>query len=269
MQKFARWVAKNQKSVRSAVVFIWCGCGTYVFLNMGLSPWIVIPLVLILQFFYGMVISTAPMYLQQIALKKLQEECDPYPYLQEIREQRSYPNNVTVSQLLVINEAMALRNIGEYGQAFTLLSNTNIDKSAGTASATKVVYYNNLTDLCALMGKFQEANIWYTKTSQIFSDMRPGKQKEQLRSTVEDNRALHHFCNGEYDLALDVLGQAKLENLSGRVENAMLYARTYLAMGQPEKAVKPLEFVAERGNKLYFATEARELLAKIDILEEE
>jgi FimV-like protein len=43
-----------------------------------------------------------------------------------------------------------------------------------------------------------------------------------------------------------------------------MFARTYLAMGELEKAKKPLQFVAENGNKLYFATEAKELLEKIN-----
>jgi FimV-like protein len=63
---------------------------------------------------------------------------------------------------------------------------------------------------------------------------------------------------------LRVLGQAKPENMNERIENAMMFARTYLAMGELEKAKKPLQFVAENGNKLYFATEAKELLEKIN-----
>ena len=188
--------------------------------------------------------------------------------MEEIKEQQSYPGNNATKQIRTINYALALRCIGEYDQAFALLSATNIDKNAGMPPAVKVVYYNNLMDLCMLMGKNQEAIIWYEKTAQIFHDIKPGKQKEKLRNTVESNRATWHFCKGEYELALQALSRVKIEDLNGRIENAMMYAHTYLALGEKERATKPLEFVAENGNKLYFATEAKELLAKMSMEEQ-
>lgn len=163
---------------------------------------------------------------------------------------------------------MALRNAGDYELAYGLLSMTNIDKHAGMLPLWKMIYYNNLMDLCALMGKHQEAVIWYDKLLMMFHDMKPGKQKEQLRKVVEDNRALYYFCRGEYSQTMEVLGQATPENLSERIENAMMYARTYLAMGEAEKAKENLEFVAQNGNKLYIATEAKALLANMNTVEE-
>lgn len=206
-------------------------------------------------------------HLLQKALKVMKEQCDPYPFLSVVQEQLTYWASAPVKQMMQVNYALALRLVGEYEKACELMESINIDKHA-MAPQVKAIYYNNRMDICALMGKYQEANIWYGKTVQIWQDLKPSKEKERLGRAVAENRALYHFCNGEFDLALQVLGQAKPQNLSERIENAMMYGRTYLAMGERSRAVKPLRFVAENGNKLYFATEAKELLEKINMEEQ-
>lgn len=201
------------------------------------------------------------------ALDAMKNGCDPYPLLRETQEQLTYPGPKSGKQIMEINYALALREIGEYEKAQALMESINIDKHAAIPSV-KMVYYNNRMDICALCGRYAEAVIWYEKTAQIFRDLRPGKQKEQLRHAVEQNLALFHYCKGEFDQTLQVLGQARPQNMNERIENAMMFARTYLAMGETEKAKRPLQFVAENGNKLYFATEAKELLTKLNTEEQ-
>ena len=266
MEKLNRFMAKHPRFCRFVVILFFAAmfCGWYVMDR----PLLLVPVLLVVLVYGHWFVFAACDRLWKKPLEALKTECDPYPFLEEIKEQQSYPGNNATKQIRTINYALALRCIGEYDQAFALLSATNIDKNAGMPPAVKVVYYNNLMDLCMLMGKNQEAIIWYEKTAQIFHDIKPGKQKEKLRNTVESNRATWHFCRGEYELALQALSRVKIEDLNGRIENAMMYAHTYLALGEKERATKPLEFVAENGNKLYFATEAKELLAKMSMEEQ-
>ena len=268
MEKINRWIAKHPGGCKAIIWVALVILGVWMQLELEAPIWLVVIVLAagILVFFAA--IAAVGDALIKKPLETLKNQCDPYPFLEEIKEQQSYPGNNATKQIRTINYALALRCIGEYDQAFALLSATNIDKNAGMPLAVKVVYYNNLMDLCMLMGKNQEAVIWYEKTAQIFHDIKPGKQKEKLRNTVESNRATWHFCRGEYELALQALGRVKIEDLNGRIENAMMYAHTYLALGEKERATKPLEFVAENGNKLYFATEAKELLAKMSMEEQ-
>lgn len=266
MEKVYRWIAKHQMASRVINVLIWGFLGGYL-RGLNLTGEISIYLALIMIAICSVYLANVDLLLQKKPLEQLKNQCDPYPFLEEMKAQQDYPGSDTAKQLRTINYAMALRCVGQYDQAYTLLRGINIDKNAGMLPVAKVTYYNNLMDLCELMGKYQEAVIWYDKTAQIYQDMKPGKQKEKLRHAIEANRAACDFCNGDYAQALHHLGQVKPGNLSERIENAMLYGRTYLAMGETEKAVKPLRFVAERGNKLYFATEAKELLAKINMEE--
>ena len=268
MEKVYRWIAKHQVASRILNAIIWGCLGGYL-IRLGMTNWVGLLLACLMLSVCSIYLANTDLLLQKKPLEHLKDQCDPYPFLEEMQTQQSYPGSDIAKQLRTINYAMALRCVGHYDQAYTLLRGINIDKNAGMLPSAKVTYYNNLMDLCELMGKYQEAVIWYEKTAQIFNDMRPGKQKEQLRRAIEVNRATYHFCNGEYELALRCLGQDKPKNLSERIENAMMYGRTYLAMGETERAKKPLQFVAENGNKLYCATEARELLAKINMEENE
>jgi FimV-like protein len=262
MEKFKRWVAKHFYVLLivlpvTLTIAMECIPDEWIWGSLvGLLLWTVMLCVLL------RCVTLRDRYLRK-ALDAMKNGCDPYPLLQETQEQMAYPGPKSGKQIMAINHALALREIGEYEKAQVLMESINIDKHA-TIPAVKLVYYNNRMDICALTGRYAEAVIWYEKTAQIFGDMRQGKQKEQLRHAVEQNLALFHYCKGEFDLALQVLGQAKPQNMNERIENAMMFARTYLAMGEPEKAKKPLRFVAENGNKLYFATEAKELLEKIN-----
>ena len=262
MERLDRFMAKHPRVCRLLVTLVWVAVEFWLLWmewpTVLTAVLIFVPLLASLLY-----VNAAGGRLIKKPLQILKAECDPYPFLEEMNVQRTYPGNDATKQIREIDYAMALRCVGECEKAFALLSSINIDKNPGMLPNAKVVYYNNLMDLCVLMGKHPEAVIWYEKTAQIFGDMRPGKLKENLRSTVESNRALYHFCKGEYDRALQALGQAKVESLSDRIENAMMYGRVYLAMGEAEKAVRPLTFVAENGNKLYFAEEARQLLEKI------
>ena len=268
MNKIDRWIAKHPRIVGALIGSLIAIVGVWWF-SMGASGWLVYPFMLVAIFVLTVSASAAGRRLLKAPTKCLKEQCDPYPYMQEINVQRGYPGSGVVKQLRDCDYALTLCAIGEYEQSFALLTQINIDKYGSMLPLHKIIYYNNLMDLCALMGKHQEAVIWFEKMMQLFQDLKPGKQKEQLRKTVDANLAVYYFCRGEYDRTLYILSQAKPTNLSERVENAMMFARTYLAMGEAEKAVRPLRFVAENGNKLYCATEARELLAKINMEENE
>ena len=266
MEKLNRWMAMHPVLFRILAVILWVAVGVW-WMDLGVPKWLALLFVAVATYVYSVYIITADQRLLKKPLRILNDQCDPMPLLEECIVQRLYPGNGRQKQMREINYAMALRNVGDYDGAYLILSELNIDKYAGTLPLVKVIYYNNLMDLCELMGKHQEAIIWYEKLRMMYHDMKPGKQKEQFRHTLQANLAEYHLCKGEYDRALHALSETAPRNLSEQVENAMNYARIYLAMGETEKAIKPLQFVAEKGNKLYFATEAKLLLEKINMEE--
>lgn len=265
MEKMRRWAAKYFYHLLVALPL-----GLLIGVNLIPEEWIWGALVGLLLWSLMLMILLRITKLRDSYLRKaldtLKDNCDPNPLHRETQEQMTYPGPKLGKRIMTVNYAMALRALGEYDKSLEILQAVDVEGPA-VPQMVKFVYNNNRMDLYALLGRYDEAVIWYEKTAQSFHQMKPGKRKETVRPTVEQNGALYHYCKGEYDLALGVLHKAKPENMLARIENAMMFARVYLAMGEREKAVKPLRFVAEKGNKLYFATEANMLLEKINMEE--
>lgn len=263
MEKLSRFVLKYSLLVKLTCSILLGVLAGYVGGSLDLA--LLLVLVTCYPTAYGLAwfIGTRIDYLLRRPVAQLHEHCDPYPFIREVETMRTYSLSQTGKQQMDMNLAMGLQMIGEYEKAYALLSGINIDKYR-MGPGNRTVYYNNRMDLCAWMGKYQEANIWYEKAVQLFHTLKPGKIKDSLAHVVVSNRTLNYFCNGEYDRVLQELGKANPRSLCDRVENAMLFARTYLALGETENAVKALRFVADNGNKLYFAAEAKALLVKIN-----
>ena len=196
------------------------------------------------------------------AIKKMYDECDPYPLLSETEKLITYKFRRVQEQVLVIDKCAALRNTGEYEKALNELENINIDKYPVMPNV-KIVYYNNLMDLYGILGENEKADIWYGKVVQIYSDMKNGKKKKGFQNTIDIAAAANYYRHGEYDKAVEILESINYNNLCNEVDSKMLCARVYLAMGLTDKAKQALMFVKEKGNKLYAVTEAEKMLKEI------
>lgn len=267
MERFNRFLATHQKPSKFVIGFLWVFWTLFV-IYLGVPKVLAFVLMAIGLFSCTISISTAPMKLLKRPLEILQQQCDPYPFLEEAKAQLGYGGSNADLQVRQINYAMALRQIGQYEQAENLLRSINIDQHPGLLPIIKVVYYNNLMDMCALRGKYQEVRIWYEKTVQIFSGIKEGKQKAQLANTVAANRAEYCFAGGAYDEALRIREENRPENLLQQIETAMFCARVYLLQGKREQAAEALRFVEQFGNKVYAVQEARQMLAEMKAQEQ-
>lgn len=261
MEKLNRFTARHQGSCRIIMVILWILWALLV-MDLGFPKVLTYILMAVGIFVFSIAISISGDRLLKKPLEILNQQCDPYPLLQETTEQLGYRGTEAVKQVRNINYAMALRHIGEYSRAEMLLRSINIDKYA-LAPITKVVYYNNLMDICVLTGNLQEARIWYEKTVRIFSDIKDGKQKKALARTVAQNRAWYCFAGGEYEQALQTMEMNRPENLLQQIEAAMLCGCIYLEMGRRDQAEQALQFAAHNGNKLYAAQKARNMLEEM------
>jgi tetratricopeptide (TPR) repeat protein len=198
--------------------------------------------------------------LQKNPLQILNNDCDPYPFLQETTEQLTYKTTGVMEQTIKINHAAALREVGRYQDALDLLNSINIDRYSGTVPVHRFVYYHNLTDILSLVGNYSEAEVWYQKAVQIYQDMPENKLKQNLRPLVEAMAADAWFRRGEYEKAIECSKALYPTEPCNQINQAMLIARCYIALGQPEEARKPLEFVVAKGNRLHAVAQARAML---------
>lgn len=263
MDKLMRWIAGHKKAANIVNVLLWGVAGTNMWCGMGLSIWVAIPLDLLMMALFGICISNSGAFLLQETVKRVQQDCDPYPHLEEVQRQMDYPNSEPMKQLLTMDLATAFRNTGEYQKAYDLLTDIHIDKRADTLPVTKFVYYNNLMDICFLLGKYSEARIWHGKMMQIYSDLKNDKQKKQFLCTVVNAQAIDSFCAQDYSRVLQILDAGEAANKCQLVDNSMIYARACLMLGDRERAREHLQFVVENGNRLYCVKQAGELLEQV------
>lgn len=262
MQSIRRWMAKNRTLAKVLACTSMVTCYSSLLL-LDVPLWIVLIIDLFMVFYFSVWVDVSIGKLVQPAIQMMNEQCDPYPLLEETARQMHYGYKGTMEQTNIINHACALRNCGQYQQALDLLLGINIDRNSGTLPAAKFVYYNNLSDLMTLMCYYAEAEVWYQKQVQIFGDMPENKIKKSLRQTMESATASAWFRRGEYAKAQAALNAMQPKELSHQVGNALLYARCCIAQGYPEGARQPLQFVLDNGNRFFAVQEARDLLSKL------
>lgn len=260
------FVAKHQRLCRILVSLPWIVC-MGLMIEIGLHYVVVGILGFMGLFFCFLRIATSASRLLKEPMERLNQQCDPYPLLQETTEQLRYRCSPADRQIRQINYAVALRQIGDYAQAEMVLRSINIDKYV-MAPILKVLYYNNLMDICVLVGKHQEARVWYEKLMQVFADVKEGKQKAIFADAIAVNRAWYCYAGGNYAEALQILETVPPKKPVEQIDTAMMCARIYIAQNQRQLAVQALQFVQQHGNKLYAVQQARQMLTQLQKNEE-
>lgn len=264
MEGLYRWVAKHRLPAKIIMGVFLCGAYTHLLRQIEAPVWIIVVADLLLLFIIHAAVDSSIGALQKEPFRILHECCDPYPALEETREELSYPNSKSVQQMIQINYAVALRGAGRIQETWEVLDSIHIDEQSSTIPAMKVTYYNNLSDVLWLMGRDEEAQIWARKALQIYADMPDGRMKKSLAATMQTLEAECCMRKGEYAQALQYLQQVPSGKLSSQVSNALLQGKCYMALSDLETAREKLRFAAEKGYKLYTATQAKELLLELE-----
>ena len=260
MQKFQCWAAEHK-----SVAFVLLSCflcvvytGVLFFFH---APWW---LIMIVDLF--MILATY-CYVDNCTLKLLQrnyailrEQCDPYPYLHQVEAVIAKTKSEARVQILTIDLAVALVYMGDYRKVYDILKSINIDKFASTFPIQKVCYYNNLADVCMKLEDFEEAELWYKKSVQLYADIKNSKLKAGFAGTMKSGEISVLYCKKDYDGALELLRSRKPECLLIEVEDALLCARIYIAQGKTELAKQKLQYVIANGNRTCLVSEAQDLM---------
>ena len=236
---------------------------SWAFYTLSFPIWSIILINLIFVFINYIFIESIDTYLLKKPLEALSSHGHPEPLYFITRELLPFKRSEAQRQILLINHCVAMRELGALAEVRDTLMATNIDKVAGTLPMTKVVYYNNLSDIFSLLGDNAQAEIWYSKMMQIFNDMPENKFKKSLEQTVAMATAGNHFIKGEYSEALNILNQTKPDSLYSKVNAALIYAQINLKLNNIEEAKDKLNYIVANGNKLYAVKLAKEMLEKL------
>lgn len=260
MKSVYRWLA-DHAALCKGVLFLALTAFTIYAASFEYVSFLSIYLIdLVIWFLVGRFIATAPGKLLQEPIEIVDQQCDPYPLLQEMERQMARKENGAQRQLTELNYAMVLRTVGENHKAAAILEHINIDRFPSTSPYTKFIYYNNLSDVLFALERDVEAKIWHRKAMQIYNDLPENKMKQQLSVTcqISEAEALYHGL--DYDKALRKAAWIKCSSKRQLLDTALLAAKCHIALKEPEKAREKLQYIIDQGNKLHIVEEAQALL---------
>ncbi len=194
--------------------------------------------------------------------KYLDDECDPDKYSQIINDIYDH-NKIKVFRVtLLTHKAMALCSIGKYEENLELLKSIDIDQYP-IQIEIKILYYNNLADAYIRVGEIGKGAVILSKANEMIDRARFNeKRKNLLKNCLESNSIDVLINENKLDEAEKlILGKMKIFlNNRHLVELKNSLATLYLKQGRIDDAKDCLDFVVNKGNKLFIAQKAKKLL---------
>lgn len=263
MDRLYRWICNHRALAKTVYTIALLIDVVYFMPQQSFMLVLLILLALFLTFMVFAAIDNCYVQLLKKPVKLLNEHCDPYPYLEQTELLATYKLTDTAHQLVFMDQAAMLLDIGNGQEAYDLLMSINIDKYAGILPVQKAIYYNNLACSCLMLSKTEEARIWYEKSRMIAQDIRSEKMKKLLTWAQSTTSAELLYSEGKYDDALDALTDKKAETLRQQVSQAAILGKILFAKGDFARAAEYLTSVCINGNRMYVVTEAKNLLEKL------
>ena len=262
-EKINWWIAEHKLLGGAISAIFLCAIYTQLLLLFHAAWWVIVLVNALLLVVVWAYVEASPMFLIQKSINELNDNCDPYPLKESLERLLAKKWNASMHQSLMIDYALVHRSIGDYEKNYEMLQDINIDKTA-IDPIIKVVYYNNLMDAAFYTERFEEASVWYTKMSKIYADAKDSKEKQELETIVEAGAALYAFCQKDYGKVVEVLDEIAYKDVRMKVDESLLYARACILTGDVVTAKEKLQYVIEKGNKLYAVTLAEELMSQLE-----
>ena len=201
------------------------------------------------------------------AIAKLNNECNPYPLLEESEFFLRYWNPKVWKHSFWVNKYCALREMGKYQEAYEGLLAIDREKMKRFPAVSKFIYYNNLADICRLLRKYDEEQVWISKQDEIYAKVRTKSKKKQFQE-ITYLRVVGELVDKEaYEEALQTLEAIRPKNMRQQVSIHEMYSQIYLKTNDNENARIHLQEIIKKGNCLYAVEVAKERLGTIETYE--
>lgn len=235
------------------------------FAQISLQGWLVF--IIGIAFFSWVFVNSCARKAMNKAAKKLDDKCDPYPLLQITTEQLSYSRSKSYNQILLINKACAIGELGKFDQMLDLLKGIDINLNKRIITFIKAIY--NISLICAYIkvGNIEKATIMNERLSLMVNSIKASyKQKDYIYEYVNINKAAISLHNNELYDAEKLLLEQNIYLYSERflVSKSLMLAKLYLKQNKIQEAKEHLHYVIDKGNKIYDVVEAKRMLVNID-----
>ena len=264
MDSVCRWIARHHKLTRTILSLLLGLCIAMVHLCLDVPFLLAILLIYPCSILLVTALTACGGRFQNRALKIMTEQCDPYPYLQELQTQLSYDYPPGIEIIVRLNLATALHNTGSTQVGVNVMKLIPIEEKGRARSVTKAMYYNNLATFLSHSGDAAGAEEAYRK----FLELADGKAKKVLQKRYPHLRTLaeagHLYATGEYAAALEKCRGIPPKSAYDRVSIASFRAKCCIALDDPDSARRELNYVIANGNRLALVNDAWEMLKKLD-----
>ena len=209
----------------------------------------------------AIIVLSAQSRLINRAVKKLHNECDPYPLLKETEEQLTYNNSPALRHVLLIDKAAALREIGSLDEAEAVLLEleTEISGSESIIQANAIVYFYNLSELYTEKRDYTTASKYYAIMMDKYSRLSSEAVKKTLAHALNGAMILECYRCKDYKQALTLAASAPRKNRKSTVCTAFISAKCCIELGDIQMARYYLSYVISNGGKLCYVDQARKL----------
>lgn len=261
-----RFIAKNK--LLSFVLLAPPICFVWTFLLTLAGAWTVTVTVsaVLLALLIAVAVLTAQARLLNRAVKKLHDNCDPYPLLAEAEEQLNYKNNKGYGYVLVIDKAAALREMGRIDEALETLKAIENEMTYATdvVPMNAIVYFHNLAELYTEKKDFSSASRFYAIMMDKYSRVTSKSVKNNLSAVINSAMALECIRCKDYRQALAIIASEPRRNLKSAVWASFLSAECCAKLGDTIGAVYYLDYVIANGGKLCCVDQARRLRSEFN-----
>jgi len=197
---------------------------------------------------------------------QLTERCDPTLLYWQTKEVLDGPKFQYISRgLIAIDHGVALSSRGQKERNLQLLASFTEADIKRLGKYLSVQYYHNLSSAYHNTGDFENAEIYYQKMLEAYEVIREKKTAQRIYGDFLPRAEATHLRRlGEYEKAAEILREVKCVTVYDKVWNAFQLAECDRNLGRLAEAREKLRYVAENGNKLYIAEEAKTLLAAMN-----
>jgi len=219
-------------------------------LSLGIPDTIACLLIIGLALCYPLILKS----IDKIRMNQLYEKLDPESFLKMTEvTKRFYNKSPKTIALINLNFTNGYTALGEYDKTLEILRGININVLSKQDNSL-FAYYGNLTSCLYTVGDFDEAEKIFEKEIKNFfsNDIKAMLSKDFLTA-----RRLYH--SHEYEHSRNLLDSILHQKNTSLIRLSVLYQLALIdeAEGKTEDALIKYREVAEKGNKLYIAQQAR------------
>lgn len=202
----------------------------------------------------------------QKAMRVYNELCDPNPLLEECERRLAGRLNGLTRQRWLFQKSSMLAVLGRFESAEQIL-NALLAQEQSLPDDLRAICCYNFAEVLLDLGKLEAAKDYHTKAA-LVSQSLSENMKQTMLGFLREQDGFLRYHKGDYEGARRIfmeLGWDKEQNgdpktLCTRVFHAYKLGLVLLKTGEAKLAREKFYFVATRGNQLYIATQAKELL---------